>query len=455
MPKKTPIKSFLNELKNSEPHLLRHMRQEYVDISPDMPLKKMAELASGSKTMYAMFQPVLNEAKLASPLLKAVVEGGPAQLIQLVQEDPLRLFKKGQIKDPAGRVFYNVSAYQMMKYLCDDDMIAQVMPHVPEKITNEHGLQIDFKAIQTEQDQNLQRGGADLIKLNFDPTNQADFDNILQHTETYTINAQTHPVTFSLMENPDAILYYKDTDGNPHWYYANRETQTIECIEPQSKTEKEAELFANLKQSIDAMENNSARRSSDVEHNIIKKSMQKNLIRNGIKFEHNDKCFCDTHHDFNRFYNAYRKCLRLYEQGNLGEGSTVWCKEIGRAQKEVMWLLQRYCEENKPFFPLPYFKSSPFRRSLQIQNISNNSREDIYSSGRFVANFGFSFAIYKTSGEIACADGERAMWHIHGGFVRQQLKIDLVAINRLIEDAKANVIEFKSEATLSQGMRPR
>lgn len=50
-----------------------------------MPLKKMTDLAANSKVMHDMFQPVLDEANLATPFLKAVVEGNPGRLIQLIQ----------------------------------------------------------------------------------------------------------------------------------------------------------------------------------------------------------------------------------------------------------------------------------------------------------------------------------------------------------------------------------
>lgn len=451
MPKDTPIKSSLDELKNRAFSVPAHLDLGYTSTSPDMPLKKMAGFAANNPTMHAMFQPVLDEAKQASTLLKAVVEGEPAKLIQLVQTDPRLLFKKGQIKDPAGQVFYNVSAYQMMKYLYDEDMIAQVMPHVPEKITNKQGLQIDLKAIQKEQDQTLQGGGADLITLNFDPTNPPDFDKILRYTDTkeYTINGRLHRVTFSLMENPDAILYYEDTDGNPHWYYANRETETINRIQPRPETKEDKQQFANLEQSICAMENNSARRSSDAEHSIIKKVMQKSLVRYGIQYEQDGQCFCDTHHDFNRLYNAYRKCTRLYEQEEEVEGDKVLCKELGRAQKEVMWLLQWYCEENQLLVPLPDFKSPPFRRSLQIKNWVDYRMEYICSD----------FAMYKNgeSGGLAVVNSESFSGTVgwRGRSAARDLILNLIAVNRLVEDAKANVIEFKPEEALSQGMRPR
>lgn len=446
MPKEKNMKESLNALKSLGSDLHRHIGQEYLRTSPDMPLKKMAELAASSKTMHDVYQPVLDEAKLATPLLKAVVEGNPEQLITLIQIDPQLLFKKGQIKDPAGQVFYNVSAYQMMKYLCDDDMLSVVMPIVPEEITNEHGVRIDLKAIQKEQSQHLRQGGADLIKLNFDPTNLPDFDRILQHTETYTIHGQPHPVTLSLLENPDAILYYKDADGNSNWYYANQETKTIDPIQPQTKTKEDAVIFSKLKKSMDAMEDNSARRSNDIEHDIIKKSMQKSLVRNGIQYEQDGQCFCDTHHDFNRYSNAYRKCDRLYSQRQWADGDKVWCKELGHAQKEVMWLLQRYCEENRLFFPLPDFKSSPFRRSLQIVHWVSDRVEDVYSSGHFVEGFGSDFAVYKGGIGPRAPGGWSPTQRVVGEWRR-----DLIAVSRLVEDAKANVIELKPNEVLSRG----
>lgn len=456
MPKANNIKVSLEALKRfgekSDPLLLLYISQEYAHTAPDMPLKKMAELAASSKTMHDLFQPIINEAKLAEPLLKAVVEGNPKQLIELMKDNPELLFKKGQIKDWAGHVFYHVSAYQMMKYLCDDDMFAKVMLLVPEKLTNEKGGQINFKALQKEQSQVLQQGGADLIKLDFDPTNLPDFDRILQHTETYMLpRNQSYPVTFSLIENPDAILYYKDADGKSSWYYANRDARSIELIQPQLQTKEEAVIFSELEKSMDAMESNSARRSTDDEHDIIAKTMQKRLVRGGIQYEHNGKFYRDTHYDFNRHYNAYRKCIRLYSQNKWDECNEVWCKEVGSVQKEVMWLFQRYREKNRPFFPLPDFRSSPFEREVIIQHSGGNSVENIDSLRDVATGFGSSAPIYKgaTSGLHLSSVGSPSGANGHA------CRLDLVAVNRLVEDAKVNVAEFRPEEILSQGRNIR
>lgn len=449
MPEQNEMKVLLKTLKDCSADVVRYIGQKYIGTSPDMPLKRMAELAASSKTMHNLFQPILDEAKLANPLLKAVVEGDPEQLLKLVKKNPQYLFKKGQIKDPSNQVFYNVSAYQMMKYLCDEDMIAKVMPFFSGKGRDEnYALLHDINALQKEQDQTLHHGGADLIKLSFDPTNPPDFDRILQHTVTHNASVHSPSSTFSLMENPDAILYYQDDRKKAHWYYANRETRTIEPIQPQIQTEDEA-IFSQLTQSMGAMVFDSARRSNDAEHNIIAKTMNKRLVRNGIQYEQDGKRCCDTHHDFNRYYNAYRECIALHSSGFPVQGDQVWREKVGSAQKEVMWLLQRYCEENRPFIPLPDFKSSPFQRSVQINlqpdpSLEDNY-EDVYRSGHFIDGLASDFVICKLGHPRA-----RVLSSEPSPFFMLVSPYDLVAVHRLIEDAKANVIEFKLEEDLSQ-----
>ncbi len=446
MPKDSKMKDSLKAIKAIPTDLLQYIEQEYIGRSADMPLERMAELSAVSKTMHDMFQPILNEAKLARPLLKAVVEGNLEQLINLVQDNPLLLFKKGQIKDPSGQVFYHVSAYEMIKYVCDNGMLAKVMPLVPDEIRDEGGVLLcDLKAIQKKQEQSLHYGGADLVKLSFDPANLVDFDLILQYTE------ESPEATFSLMENPEAILYYKDYNGKSHWYYANQETRTIDPIQPQPKTKEETELFIDLKKSLDAMENNSARRSNDAEHDIIAKTMNTRLVRNGIQYERDGKRYCDTRHDFNRYYNAYLECIRLYKTGKRDDCNKVLFEKIGGAQKEVMWLLQWYCEKNQPLSTLSDGNSPTLSRSLRVSGLFHFEK-DVYSNGHFVDGFGSNFAILKFGGSTGgyIIDSWLSWGMKNRDALGLMLRNDLIAVNRLIEDAKTNVFEFKPEEVASQ-----
>lgn len=416
---------------------------EYAATAPDMPLKKMDELAASCKPMNDLFQPVLDEAKLAHPLLKAVVTANPDQLAELVKANPEYLFKKGQVKDPAGQVFYNVSAYQLMTFLCDDDMKHDIMQLLPP-------IAKQMKAKRQEQYAAIDQGGADLIKLNRDPTT-IPFDDVLQYRETWQAGGQQLSAIFPLMENPDAIIYYKDVTNQVHWYLANRETRTVEPIAPETHSQIEQTTLDALEASMDAMENNSARRSNDAEHDIIKKTMSHELVRNGIRYKQDGICYRDTCLDFNPYFNTNRKCIRLYGEGKYDEGDEVWQRTLGHIQKRVLWLLQRICEQNRPFFPLPDFKSSSFRRGFKIKNWLSNCIEDVYNSttGNFITGFGSDFAIYKGEAELG-AEGLPCV-----GWGRSGAAGDLIAVCRLVEDAKTNVVEFIPGPDLvQQGSRP-
>ncbi|MDR3441460.1 MAG: hypothetical protein P4L65_00410 [Legionella sp.] len=121
----------------------------------------------------------------------------------------------------------------------------------------------------------------------------------------------------------------------------------------------------------------------------------------------------------------------------------TWRREVGGAQRGVMWLLQRYCEANRPFYPLPDFKASPFQRGFNVYNFVSGRNENVLAAGLLLGGFGSDFGIYK--GSRACSgsgDGVGAARVLRG------VDFDLVAVSRLVEDAKANVVEFTAEQDL-------
>ena len=44
----------------------------------------------------------------------------------------------------------------------------------------------------------------------------------------------------------------------------------------------------------------------------------------------------------------------------------AWRSGVGRAERQVLWLLARICEYNRPFFPLKDFSNFPFKREFNI-----------------------------------------------------------------------------------------
>ncbi len=133
------------------------------------------------------------------------------------------------------------------------------------------------------------------------------------------------------------------------------------------------------------MENNSSRRSSNTEHQLIETMLQYKLHRDGIEYEQDGIRYRDSRTSF-RLINAYRTCFRLCEEVEAEEESSeeeemsdlekkahnYWCKGVGKAQGEEMWLLQRICEEGRPFDPLPA-NFDNFKRGMKIFNPRKSS----------------------------------------------------------------------------------
>lgn len=397
------------------------------------------------------FQDTLDELSL----LNDVVTGNLDSVIAAVRHNSGLLFIHSDITDPAGRLFYNVCPYQMMLFLCDDDMLNQVM-RIISPLEEKFGKII--KAIHAS----LQQGGADLIKLDRDPR-LLSFEDILRFRRSYTLlDGAVIDMIVPLLENPDGVLYYKDEHNQEHWYRANQATSTIEPIELAPRfTDKQQEAYDQLVHSMNAMEPMSARRSSNDEHQFITNHMRYlddiktktmapvTLVRHGITYIQDGIRYRDTRHDFNRYTNAYRKCIRLYEQHLFDDADRVWQRELGHAQKEVMWLLQRYCEENRPFHPLSvHYKTEPFRRGFKFKNWAGATGrlDDIYvaNTGVFYVGFGSNFGLYKGDC-VGRAWGQR---EVHG------CRVDLVAVTRLVEDAKTNVGELLNPDLTQRGPAP-
>ena len=394
----------------------------------------IVNLMSVCKTTYHFFKPNL-ALVLARKAQTCVVQGNPDGLALIAKHKPEALFEKGRVIDLRGRIFPSISAYQLYTFLCDADMKKTIDPFIPE------GL----RKTRQEQYAELGSGGADLIKLDFDPLEAAgkDFNSIITFKTTFTlydgINAEV-PFTFPLFENKDAIIYYKDKNSNVNFYYANRETKAVKKLSAYASTEEDSEAFEAFTLSFAEMENNSSRRSSNTEHLLIETMLQCKPHRDGIEYEQDDIRYRDSRTPF-RLINAYRTCIRLYEEATVNDqwdkANKHWCEVVGKAQGEEMWLLQRICED-QPFYPLPN-NFDNFKRGVGIYADNDNHIEDLLLDGKLVVDLGLNFALYK--GNFNYADGYKEVSDDHA-------VTDLPAICRLVERAKANVIECEQEQDL-------
>lgn len=385
-----------------------------------------------------------------------VLTGQPKTLLKLLAKDPEVFFHKSDVTfKAAGQVFYNVSPADLVYFLCDDDMWEQVKVFAAD--LPEEQCTSFFEKWQ-EQQEAMGKGGADLLYVTGD--NPPQYANCFERTDTVNVFGDNQPLTRPLLKNPDGIVCWKSPNNQVHLYYANPETEALEPIDV-NKTLSATQQTAHeaFQASMTSMEPNTVRRSSNAEHSLFKDIFSNRqtrqpikLTRAGIHYKQNGIDTIDTHHDFNRLTNAYIKCIRLYQaaaaeqnserQNTLyDEAHRVWRTELGQLQKEVIWLLQRFCEENCPFYPLPNnFNAPPLRRSLMIYNWMTNKEELLFNvkTSEFLSDFGVDsnsgFAIYK---------GLPAAWagRCRGVPGRAGPGRDLIAENRLNVDA-TNAVEI-------------
>lgn len=407
--------------------------QEFKDIvAPFLAKKDVASVMCTMKSNYFFYRSILEKRNMVEKALTYVVRGDLNSLLILIKENliqfPSLVFEKYvKITAPRGQTYYNVSSYQLMTFLCDADMKKQTMSLISSR----------FNVIRKAQYAEIDCGGADIIKLDRNPMDiikNEGFGGLIESKTTVTLfDGSPQEVILPLLENPDGIICYQDENYKKRLFYANKENQTILPFKDCIITEETKPAFEQFKKSFDTMENNSGRRSSDKEHQLITKILNISLTRKGVIYKDNSILYRDNRTPFN-LVNVYRKYIRLYEEAYInaswGTVQKSWCKGVGKSQGEEIWLLQRICEENKPFYPLKSISFDDFTRECTIIGLTNKN-ESVFDDGFINIS---DFAIYKGDGRSHAATATaRGAW------------TDLVAICWLIKDAKANVIEFKPE----------
>jgi hypothetical protein len=360
----------------------------------------------------------------AKKAMACVVRGDVATLQLIAKNTPKALFKKGVITDPRGRIFYDVSAYQLIHFLCDVNMKKQIMPLIPAELELERQAQIA----------ELGQGGADLIKLARDPRVIASegFSGFTQYKQTFPIvNGGHQEIIFTLLENPDGIIYYQDENKETHLYYINRITQTLVELDQNLKSKEEIDALNAFKASFDRMEQNSARRTSDLDHQLINRLFSHMLHRQGIRYQYNKVQYRDSRTPFN-LINAYRTSIRLYSEAQDDISHQYWRTGVGQAQGEEMWLLQRICEKDCRFYPFQA-DVDKFQRGVTFVDLSFTQERSVVLGETIVIGLGSEFALYK--GRLSFARSARG-----DGWVSAPTAVmDLIAINRLVEESKAHI----------------
>ncbi len=395
-------------------------------------------LMKSSITTHHLFKPSLIKfiiMQLAQKARDRVILGDPDGLTRIVKIKLEALFEKGQTTDLRNRIYPDISAYQLILFYCDKDMKDKIKPFIPKHLDEQ----------RKAQEKEMGKGGNDLIKLDRDPLTVAgeDFKGITEFETTYTLADGTQQtVTFPLMENEDALICYQDTKSVIHFYYANQKTKELKKLNACITSEEDKAGFDTFKASFNDMENNSGRRSSHEEHQLIGKILGCTLQRQGIEYEHHGKRYRDSVSPFN-LINAYRTCIRLYEEAERSHledtADAYWRTGVGKCQGEEMWVLQRICEE-KPFYPF-HANFSDFKRGTAFYNsLSEKNEFAVADCGKLVIGLGSDFAIYKAlPRRYGCC---RASAHAGIGL---SVVVDLIAALRLVKDAKANIIELDHE----------
>ncbi len=398
--------------------------------------RDVLNLMYSSITTHNLFKPSLIKfiiMQLAQKARDCVILGDPEGLTLLVNQKPEALFEKGQATDLRNRIYPDISAYQLILFYCDKDMKNKIKPFIPKHLDER----------RKAQEKEMGKGGNDLIKLDRDPLTIAgeNFKGITEFETTYTlVDGTQHTVTFPLMENEDAVICYQDTRKVIHFYYANQKTKGLKKLNACITSDEDKADFDKFKVSFNDMENNFGRRSSHEEHQLIAKILGCTLQRQGIEYEHHGKHYRDSVSPFN-LINAYRTCIRLCQEAarnNLSEkeARASWHTGVGKVQGEEMWILQRICEE-KLFYPF-HTNFNDFKRGSAFYNPSSGKREFVAVDGKLVVGLGSDFGLYKgLASSGGCGGGNLCAYKLYS--------IDLVVVLRLVEDAKANIIELEQE----------
>lgn len=418
-------KFFVDEYNFDSYHPMNANKDTANAIERYLPTQALANLSQTSRNHFFFYSPHLERRELAEKAQYHIVRADLIPLIPLIQPNPRVLFEKCEkITGLRGQTYYNASPYQLINFLCDDDMKKQCMALIPE----------GFSALRDSQYAEVDCGGADLIKIDRDPyeiKNELGFKGLTHYKKIYTLFDKTQEITFRLLENTDGIICYQN-----QLFYVNQEKEILEFLDDSLSPE----AFEQFKTSFADMEDNSGRRSSEEEHKLIEKLFDRSLVRKGILYEQNGIFYRDSYTPFN-IVPVYRKYIRLCEEaaqiGNWQEVALFWDEDVRLAQEQEIWILRRICERNKPFYPFKPENFVNFERECVLVNWHKYTEEPVFVDGLLTER---NFAFYKGEWSMGRPNDIRFPCVNHLGAAA-----DLVAISWLIENAKTNGMEWTPE----------
>ena len=344
-------------------------------------------------------------------LLSAVFMGEEDLACEIVRTNPALLFKSATYKMPilnkdgtssteSEQIYHHITPLQLMLYTGDWKMWERLFPLIPED-----KLEATLKERQT-----LTRGGPDLVKIDRDPATLSIAELQHYHVKDDDENPMYYPngdpVLDDLLHNRNG-LFYREIGDQDELFLVNIDPDTGEkevrkLIEPQNMIPADKEVLNQFKEGIkNDIAMNSSLRTSDAQHALIKRLFGVTLERNGIHYTLNGQDYHDTYDGCIRLKNAYRKYIEIYDahQANTPWNAVdaAWPSIVGMAQRQAMvHVIQRFCEEDKPFYPLQKaneLKSRVFVRTLAFDNLVTLPRSVL--PARINSEVGFNFGLYK------------------------------------------------------------
>ena len=333
----------------------------------------------------------------------------------LLNEDGMPLLNEdGTPAQTSEQIYHDVTPLQLMLYTGDWKMWERIFPLIPEA-----KLEETFQKMCI-----IPLGGPDLVKIDRDPTTLTVAE--LRHYQVKDTRGreirdeQGKPEIYDLLGNPDGVFYVESGD-EARFFYVNPETEPVTVIrlpdpDPTQMTPENQAAFNQFKASIrNGIAMNSSLRTSDTQHQLIarlfryhndfpdpaKAGQPVTLHREGIHYELNGTHYRDTYDGCIRLKNAYRRYIEIYDAHQAGtpwdDVDTAWRQVVGMAQRlSMVHVIQRFCEEDKPFYPLPNkddLKSRKFIRTDKVERWGPNT-QNIYPV-RLNSGVGFYFGLYK------------------------------------------------------------
>jgi len=393
-------------------------------------------------------------------LLSAVFMGEESIAERIVRSNPELLFKRhtykmpllnedGTLSDTSEQIYHDVTPLRLMLYTGDWKMWDHIFPLIPEKFLEETLREM----------RNISRGGPDLVKINRDPgllsTDELKYFHERDEQGKQKLDSQNNPIAYELLSNPDGIFYVES--GNQVQLYHvkvnpdTQEKQVVPLQETKNMTPEDKTALNQLKDDIrNNMPMNSGRRTSDKEHALIERVFGIKLERNGIHCELNGIPYHNTYDGCINLINDYRNYLDIYDAprqpGTSRDNVDAAWERLNQAQRRAMVsVIQRICEVDKPFYPLPNnndLKTRELARTTEFEDWVDVKMKAAYP---LQVNSG-------GGGSVRCllkADRRGAVAEVR---LRWAAVVDLAAVRQIVEARKARFNELMHE--IDQKLNP-